>query len=71
MFKSLRLLPFAKTNRFLCNTEKSKKLKIYLEISVRESVANGMNTKDLVDLFKGISKQSEDKKVLVTTSLFP
>ncbi|KAK3695111.1 Ppx/GppA phosphatase family-domain-containing protein [Podospora appendiculata] len=50
--------------RFQVTTQSGKKLKIFLDILVSEKAARGIDSQDLVGLFKGLGKQ-KDKKVIV------
>ncbi|KAK0657618.1 Ppx/GppA phosphatase family-domain-containing protein [Cercophora newfieldiana] len=54
--------------RFRCTVEQSKKLKIYLDISISEKAERGLWTQDLVDTIKAAEKFGEDKKIFVTIS---
>ncbi|KAK3337231.1 Ppx/GppA phosphatase family-domain-containing protein [Cercophora scortea] len=51
--------------RFQVTTQSGKKLQIFLDMLVSEKAARGIDTQDLVGLFKGLGKQ-KDKKVIVT-----
>jgi len=61
----LRHLP---VTRFQCTTEKSKKLKIFLDIVINEKASRGINTQDMIGIFKNVKKLEVDKKVVVTVS---
>jgi len=54
--------------RFQCTTEQSKKLKIFVDISISEKAARGIQTQDLIDMFKTANKLGEDKKLVVAIS---
>lgn len=61
----------AKSIRFRCTTEQSKKLKIFLDVSISETAQRGIRTQDLVDILKSPEKLGKDKKITVTIGSLP